>query len=687
MSSNSKVTADHLKRIAFLYVRQSTLRQVLENTESTHRQYDLRQRAIALGWPEDRIEVIDCDQAQSGQFADERDGFQYLVSQVGLGRAGLVMGLEVSRLARNCADWHQLMQICGLTNSLILDQDGLYDPSDFNDRLVLGLKATMSEAELHILRSRLQKGIVSKAQRGELKQPLPIGLVYDPAQRVVLDPDRQVQQALHHLFNTFRRCGSAWTTVAAFRKEGLKFPRKQNGRGEVVWGPLKHCAVLRTLRNPLYAGAFCFGRWRTWKDAKGRRHIATLPQEQWRVLIKEAHPGYISWEAFEENQQRLRQNQQAPVCQRGSPPREGPSLLQGLVICGRCGRRMTVRYHQRCGQLSPDYVCQTLGVENAHAICQDVSGGVVDEAVGRLVLESVSPLALEVSLQVQQELQSRLAEADRLRRQQVERAQYEADQARVRFMRVDPNNRLVADTLEGLWNEKLRNLAQAKEDYEKKRKADQQPVTPEQQQQILALAQDVPKLWNDPQTSHRDRKRMVHLLVEDVTLKREGPVIIAQIRFKGGASRVLTLAAPPTVGDLRRTKAEVVAEIDRLIETMTDSEIAAQLNQRGWRCSVNHQPFKGRTIGILRFAYKLTSRADRLRAKGLLDIHQVAELLGTKPNLVDYWREQGLLRGVRLNDKKEYRYERPDAQTVQTIQQRTRLNRNPTVVFDGTDEV
>jgi hypothetical protein len=432
---------------------------------------------------------------------------------------------------------------------------------------------------------------------------------------------------------------------------------------------------LRTLRNPLYAGAFCFGRWRTWKDARGHLHRATVPQAQWRILIKDAHPGYITWDAFEENQQRLRQNQQAPACQRGSPPREGPGLLQGLVICGKCGRRMSVRYHQRDGQLSPNYVCQKLSVEDAQQVCQDVSGGVVDAAVGQLVLESVSPLALEVSLQVQQELQSRLAETDRLRRQQVERAQYEADQARVRFMRVDPNNRLVADTLEGFWNEKLRNLAQAKADYEKKRQADQQPVTPEQQHQILALAQDVPKLWNDPQTSPRDRKRMARLLVEDVTLKREGAVINAQVRFKGGATRVLSLSAPPTAGDLRRTKAEIVAQVDRLIETMTDSEIAAQLNQRGWRCSVNHAPFTGRRVGILRWAYELSSRADRLRAKGLLDRHQMAELLATKPNLVDYWREQGLLHGVRLNDKKEYLYERPDAQTVQTIQRRTRLNR------------
>jgi DNA invertase Pin-like site-specific DNA recombinase len=677
MSYDSKVKADHLNRSAYLYVRQSTLRQVLENTESTHRQYDLRQRAIALGWSEERIVVIDCDQAHSGDSALQRDGFQQLVGEVGLSRAGLVMGLEVSRLARNCADWHQLMQICGLTNTLILDQDGLYDPSDFNDRLVLGLKATMSEAELHILKSRLHLGILSKAQRGELIVRLPTGLVYDPAQRVVLDPDQQVQQTFRHFFDTFRRCGSAWSTVTIFSKEGVKFPRhRSDGSGELIWEPLRHMAALRTLRNPLYAGAFCFGRWRRWKDAQGNEHRATVPQDQWKVLIKDAHPGYITWETFEENQRRLRQNQQAPVQQRASPPREGPALLQGLVICGVCGRRMTVRYHRRGAQLSPNYVCQKIGVENAQPICQDVSGGVVDEAVGKLIIESVSPLALEVSLQIQQELQSRLAEVDRLRRQQLERAQYEADQARVRFMRVDPNNRLVADTLEGLWNEKLRLLAQTKEDYEKKRQSDQQPVTQEQQQQILALSQDVPKLWNDPKTSYRDRKRMARLLVEDVTLRREGALITAQVRFKGGATKSLALPVLLTVWELRKTKPEIVAEVDRLLDTMTDSEIAAELNRHGWRCSVNHDPFTSRAVMILRWTYKLTSRADRLRAKGMLDIHQLADLLGTKPNLVDYWRVKGLLRGVRVNDMKEYYYERPDAQAVQTIQRRTRLNRN-----------
>jgi DNA invertase Pin-like site-specific DNA recombinase len=261
LNSNSKITPGHLKKRAYLYIRQSTLRQVFENTQSTQHQYALRQRAIVLGWPAEHIEIIDSDQGQSGASTAEREGFQRLVAEVGLGKAGIVMGLEVSRLARNCADWHRLLEICALSNTLILDEDGLYDPGHFNDRLLLGLKGTMSEAELHVLKARLRGGILSKARRGELKMPLPVGLVYDPAQRVVLDPDRQLQNTLRHFFATFRRTGAAWATVQAFGKEGLKFPRRgQAGSGELIWEKLRLSAALDTLHNPRYAGAFCFGK-------------------------------------------------------------------------------------------------------------------------------------------------------------------------------------------------------------------------------------------------------------------------------------------------------------------------------------------------------------------------------------------------------------------------------------------
>ncbi len=413
---NSKITAGHLKKTAYLYIRQSTLRQVFENTESTQRQYALRQRAVALGWPAAGIVVIDCDQGQSGASTADREGFQKLVAEVGLGKAGIVMGLEVSRLARNCADWHRLLEICALSGTLILDEDGLYDPCQFNDRLLLGLKGTMSEAELHVLKARLRGGILSKGRRGELKMPLPVGLVYDPLQRVVLDPDRQVQQTLRHFFATFQRTGAAWATVQAFAKEGLLFPRRgQAGTGEVIWQKLSHSTALNALHNPRYAGAFCFGKSRTWKDPDGRWHCIHLPPDQWQILLKEVHGGYIDWKDFEENQQRLRGNLHARTPDRdGGPVREGPALLQGLVICVKCGRAMTLRYHQRGGRLWPDYLCQKQRVEHCPAPCQHIPGKVVDEALSNLIIDSVSPLAMEVALHVQEQLQGRLAEAERL---------------------------------------------------------------------------------------------------------------------------------------------------------------------------------------------------------------------------------------------------------------------------------
>ena len=392
IQANSKVTPQHLQRLAYLYIRQSTLRQVVENTESTKRQYALRQQAIALGWSEESIVVIDCDQAQSGATAGPRDGFQRLVAEVGLGKAGIVMGLEVSRLARNCADWHALMEICALTGSLILDQDGLYDPSHFNDRLVLGLKATMSEAELHILKARLRGGILSKAQRGELKMLLPIGLVYDLADRVGLDPDQQIQQALRLFFSTFARTGSATATVRYFRQQDLLFPRRVRvgpRRGQVVWGPLLHSRALQALHNPRYSGTFAFGRIRCVKDSQGHVVHHKLPRAQWPIVIPDIHPGYLTFKQYEANLERLRANAQANGAdRRNGPPREGPALLQGLAICGRCGERMTVRYHSRHGQLLPDYLCQRAGIEKAAPICQHIPGSTIDQAIGQLLLET-----------------------------------------------------------------------------------------------------------------------------------------------------------------------------------------------------------------------------------------------------------------------------------------------------------
>jgi len=655
---HQKVRASHLKRDAYLYVRQSTLRQVFENTESTKRQYALRDRAVALGWPMERVVVIDSDQGQSGAAAD-RQGFQKLVAEVGLGHAGIVLGLEVSRLARNSVEWSRLLEICALTDTLILDEDGIYDPGHFNDRLLLGLKGTMSEAELHILRARLRGGILSKASRAELKGRLPVGFVYSPDDRVILDPDQQVQQAINTFFQDFRRTGSAFLTVRVFNEEKLQFPRRIYGgphTGELIWAPLTHSTALRILHNPRYAGAFFFGRSQTRRTVDGRKSVQLLPRDQWHFLIPNAHLGYITWDEYEANRQRLLENAHAyGIDRRQGPPREGPALLQGLVICGICGNRMTIRYHTRGGRLLPDYVCQRGGIEQAKQCCQVIPGSHLDRVIGELLVEAVTPMALEVALAVQQELADRAKEVDRLRRQQVERARYEADLAQRRYLRVDPDNRLVADTLESFWNQKLRELTEAQEEYERQCQSDSFLLSEQQRAEILALATDFPRLWQDPHTPDRERKRMVQLILEDVTLIK-GTQITAHVLFKGGATRSLSLPIPPPAWQLYQTDPLVIKEIDRLLDQHTDGEIAAILNERSLR-SGRGKSFNPMIVARIRSKYGLADRYSRLRAAGMLTIQEIAHILGVCDETVKKWRCRGLLRAKAYNDKGQCLFE------------------------------
>jgi DNA invertase Pin-like site-specific DNA recombinase len=532
--ASSKVRPRHLSRNAYLYVRQSTLRQVFENTESTKRQYALQQRAIALGWRVEQVVVIDSDLGRSGASAVDREGFQRLVTEVGLGHAGIVMGLEVSRLARNSTDWHRLLEICALADSLILDEDGVYDPAHFNDRLLLGLKGTMSEAELHVLKARLRGGILNKARRGELEMRLPIGFAYDLQGHVRLDPDVRVQASVRQLFRTFQRTGSASATVKSFREQGLQFPRRATAgthKGEVLWSDLDHSRMLFVIHNPRYAGAFTFGRSRMRVLPDGRKVWKRLPTAEWTTLIREAHVGYLSWEEYEQNVQRLRDNARLYGADREhGAPREGSALLQGLVVCATCGERMTVRYHLRGGRALPSYVCQRQGIRTAQSPCQTISGASLDAAIGKLLVDMVTPITLEVALAVQRELEARSVECDALRRQEVERARYESDLARRRFMQVDPDNRHVADSLEAEWNEKLRALEQAQKRYEKQSQVDAAGLDEHQRASIISLAKDFPRLWSDPRTPDRERKRMARLLITDVTLLK-GVDITAQIRF------------------------------------------------------------------------------------------------------------------------------------------------------------
>jgi len=652
----SKVSARHLSRDAYLYVRQSTVRQVFENTESTDRQYALRQRAVALGWPQDRVIVVDCDLGQSGASSSEREGFKRLVAEVGLGRAGIVLGLEVSRLARNSTDWHRLLEICAVTDTLILDEDGIYDPAHFNDRLLLGLKGTMSEAELHVMRARLRGGLLNKARRGELTYVLPVGLVYNAAGQVILDPDQQVQQAVRLLFATFLRTGVARQVVRYFRDEKLLFPRRMHygpHQGEVAWRPLLLKQTVFALHNPRYAGAYAFGRhrWKTLPDGRVRRLL--LPRDEWVALLKDVHPGYISWEEHEWIQQRLRESALAwGADRRHGPPREGPALLQGLAICGRCGMRMAVHYHRRGEGLTPTYQCSVRSVQTADSQCQSIPGDAIEAALGKLLVDAMTPQALEVALAVWDEVKDRYEEADRLRRQQVERAQYEADLARRRYMSVDPANRLVADSLEADWNERLRALAAARQHYEEQKAADHARAHTVDRKRVLSLVQDFPALWNDPRTPQAERKRMVRLLVEDVTLlKREQ--ITAHVRFRGGATTSLTLPLPLNAWQGRTTPDNVVAQVDELLEHHTDAEVARLLNQRGLQTGAA-VPFTSDAVKWVRSSHGLKSLKQRLQDQGWLPTADYAAKLGVHHGTLKVWLKRGLIQGCICNDSGDW---------------------------------
>src|SRR6266849_3091940 len=550
-----------------------------------------------------------------------------MVAEVSLGRAGIVLGLECSRLARNSADWHQLLELCAMTGTLIFDEDGLYDPRNFNDRLLLGLKGTMAESELHFIQARLRGGQLSKARRGELIMPLPVGLIYDAAGHVILDPDTAVRGAVAHLFATFEATGSATACVKAFRAAGLSFPwRHLKGprKGEIDWQPLAHHTVLRVLHNPRYAGCFTYGRHAHTKQPSGKTTSKMLPRHEWISFIPGAHPGYITLDQYDANLARLAANAAAHGPDRAAgPPREGPALLQGIIICGRCGLRMTVRYHARGSQELPTYTCHRDGIENGHSACTLIPGHTLDQRIGALLIDTLTPLAIEAALQVSAELQQRADQADTLRAAHVERARYHADLARRRYLAVDPANRLVAGTLEADWNTALRALTDAQAAYDQARTQHDGQLTDAQKTRIGQLVTDLPAIWNDPATPMRERKRIARLLLTDITVTRTTDTITAHVRLRGGQHHTLTLPMPKTGPEARRTPPGVVTAIDELLDEHTSGQIAAILNDRGLRSGTG-EPFHQRMIDQLIRAYRLRSRRHRLRATGMLTIAETA---------------------------------------------------------------
>ncbi|MBK6973268.1 MAG: recombinase family protein [Sterolibacteriaceae bacterium] len=666
-SESPKVSTNHLRRDAYLYVRQSTLRQVLENTESTKRQYALQQRAVALGWPIERIHTIDNDLGRSGASSRNRDGFQHLVSEVAMGHAGIVLGLEVSRLARNNADWHRLLELAAMSQTLICDEDGVYDPAHFNDRLLLGLKGTMSEAELHILKARLQGGIRNKASRGELELALPVGLVYTPSGAVVLDPDAQIRSALQFVFDTYRQSGSACAVVRRFEREGVRFPRRLQrglGKGDVLWGSIDHRRVVEILHNPRYAGAFVYGRVHTARDENLRPHLLQVPREQWHTLICNAHPGYIDWDEFERNQLTLKHN--APgrgVTGRGSPPREGVGLLQGRIICGRCGARMSTRYSHIATTTVPYYQCLVAAVRRGAKACQSLQGASLDAAIGAQLLDKVAPAALALALQVQDEIAARIGQADELRSKQLERARYEADLARRRFLKVDPDNRLVADALEADWNACLRQISALQQSHDQQRQSDAKALDSQARERVMAIAADFPRVWHDPRTDPIERKRMLALLIEDVTIVADRKEITAGIRWRGGQTSSIRVARSLPIAQVRKTPPQVVIALDQLLETCSDTQAAKRLNEMGYR-NWRQEPFTYLKVRRMRIAYKLRSRYERLRARGLQTAEEIAQRLGVCVATVSHWANLGILEREIYGGPSHCLYVMPEPGTV-----------------------
>jgi DNA invertase Pin-like site-specific DNA recombinase len=641
-----KIADHHLNRQACIYLRQSTPGQVRFNQESTERQYQLGTKASGLGWSPDRIRILDRDLGQSGKDITNRDDFKTLVNDVAMGTVGAVFAIEVSRLARSNQQWHRLLELCAITQTLVIDEDGIYDPADFNDSLILGMKGTFAQAELHLIRARLHGGKLHKAAKGELRFSLPVGLVFE-GDTIVLDPDQEVQGAVRSVFQLFEQEGTAYAVVRRFQDLGLRFPRRSYGgawNGRLIWGRLTHSRVLGILANPFYAGSYVFGRHqehrRLGPDGEVCTHSVPVSPEAWRVVIHDHHAGYISWDQFLANRRRLeanRTNGEANLLP--GPAREGLCLLQGMLLCAVCGRRLTVRYRGN-GGVYPVYQCSWRHKEalDRHA-CLSVPAAPLDEAVANRLVSAVTPATIQLALAALTTLEEREQAIAEQWRRRVERARYEADLAESRYQAVDPNNRLVASTLEQRWEAAMRRLRDLEGELAAFERQHLRAVTAEQKRQILDLAVDFPALWTASSTSARDRKRLLRLLIRDITVETTSNAkrLRLHLRWQGGAVESLEVTLPPNRADAIRYPEAFVGRLRRLAETLDDSAIIAQLNSEGLTSSTG-KPFTVSMIRWLRYRHRIPAP---VAPEGTLSVRQVRERYGVSLWVVHYWIQHG----------------------------------------------
>jgi DNA invertase Pin-like site-specific DNA recombinase len=655
MTEATKISSTHLGRCALVYVRQSSSAQVDNNRESTERQYGLVDRAAALGWRRDQVRVVDSDLGITGSGLAERSGFAHMTAEVALGRVGIVLGLEVSRLARNNADWYRLLDLCGATDTLIGDGDGIYHPGLFNDRLLLGLKGTMSEAELHVLRARLNGGIRNKAERGELRRGLPIGLVFGETDgEVLLDPDEGVRGAIQTIFDRFAEVGSARRVWLHLRSEGLLFPSRQHGRADIRWVAPTYSKVHEVLTNPVYAGAYIYGKtkFERFVDGQGnvRKRIRRRAPSEWPVFIRGHHKGFLDWQTFEANQKRIKSNTRPMPHQPGGAVREGAALLQGIARCARCSRKLCVSYNGKFS--TPAYHCPGNNIANGRAeYCMRVGGKQIDAAVARAFLAALAPAGLEAALLATQQVEADQDSVVAQVKLQVERARYEAQRAERRYRAVDPENRLVARGLEAEWEKSLRDLHAAETDLARRQTEKTRLLSADEHAQILALGQDVERVWSAPSTTDRDRKELLRTLVEEaiVDVKREEENAHVVLRWRGGLMTDLDVHLPRSRPAPIRTDENTVDLVRRLAMHYPDTVIAGILNRQG-KTTATGMRFTANRVSSLRTHWEIPCfKGPGLPQQGdVVTIDRAAQILGVASSTVHRWLNDGFIAGEQL---------------------------------------
>jgi len=655
MSSNDKIKPTHLDRCAYVYVRQSTATQVEHNRESTRRQYKLAERATDLGWPKERVKVIDEDLARSGSGSVERDGFTQMTADVALGQVGLILSIEVSRVARNNADWYRLLDLCSVTDTLIGDEDGLYHAGLFNDRLLLGLKGTMAEAELHVIRARLDGGIRNKAARGELRRGLPVGLVWGEEDgEVLFHPDEAVTGAIRTAFEKFSEIGSARQVWLWFRSEGLLIPQQTIGLSEIRWVAPSYHAIHQILTNPVYAGAYTYGKTRQerYVDETGRlrKRIRKLPQAEWAVLIKEHHTGFIDWATHEMNLARIKQNVHPRRHEAGGAVREGAALLQGIATCASCGRRLNVYYQG--SNSTPGYYCPGNQIVNGRGQwCMRVGGARIDKAVSAAFLEVVAPAGMQAAIQAEELIENEYDSAVAQWRLQVEQARYQTERAERRYRSVEPENRLVARTLEAEWEKQLAELTTAEAELARREHQRPERLTDDQRDGIHRLGADLNRVWEAPTTTDRDRKELLRSLLEEVNIAVNRPEARADltIRWRGGMFTEIDVSLWHPRDTVVRTDEETVDLVRRLAALYPDAKTAGILNRQG-RKTAYGLPFTTTRVASLRQNWKIPGfRRSKTPPEGdPVTVEKAAQILGVVPSSVHRWLQEGFIAGEQV---------------------------------------